>query len=322
MLSSLRKWISNNPWQQMAETDRKVFAVCIGAAFIFWLILNLSQEYTIQRDVTLDYLVSPERILVGNMPKDIEVEVTGQGWTLLWESLRPGPLPVTVDARDKSNTRLRRDELQQQIRRNLSSGALSVDYMNFESIPLLTTPLAGKRVPIIPQVTVTPAAGYVIVDSFYLTPDSVTVNASGDALEDVESWSTVELNLSDVTGRRNGELLLAMPQQNVTLSRSETEYTVRAEPYIERSISVPVTVVNAPGEEQYEITPERVSIRVALPQGAFERVSYRDFEVVADVGTLRDGNFSPQIALRITAKPKETVSAYLETPTVTYYNIR
>ena len=191
---SPRKWISNNPWQEMAETDRKVFAICVTAAFVFWLILNLSQDYTVRREVQLDYLVDPERVLVGAMPGQIETDVTGSGWALIWEGIRPGALPVEIDVREQTDNRLTRPELEQQIQRRLSSGDLTVSYMDFESIPILTTPLGGKRVPIVPMINVETAPGFIIVDSLYLSPDSVTINAANDVLDEIEYWETAQLD--------------------------------------------------------------------------------------------------------------------------------
>ncbi len=83
MQSILRTLLSKNPLKEMAETDRKVLAICLGAAFVFWLILNLSRNYTINRQVPIGYLVDSERVLVGRMPELLDATITGSGWNLL-----------------------------------------------------------------------------------------------------------------------------------------------------------------------------------------------------------------------------------------------
>lgn len=306
----------------MAETDRQVFAICVGAAFIFWLILNLSQDYTISREVELTYLVDPERVLISEMPGDIETDLTGSGWSLIWESLRPGPVRVTVDVRDPDRSRLSRDELQQQIRRSLSSGSIRVDYLDFESVPILTTPLAGKRVPIRSNITVQPQAGFLIVDSLYLSPDSVTINAANDVLDTIESWATTPLDIAALNGRAEAQINLVKPKQGITLGNRDVLFSVRSEPFIERIINVPITVVNAPAGQRYELTPATVDIKVSLPQSAFDRVTAQEFRVVADVGTMRDGSFSPSLPLVLVEQPKEVVSAFLALGVVTYYGMQ
>ena len=306
----------------MADTDRQVFAICFGSAFAFWLILNLSQEYTVRREVTLEYLVDPGRVLVGTMPDDLEAEVTGQGWSLITESIRPGPLPVTIDIRANSDNRLTTAELKQQIQRNLSSGDLSVGYMDFQDIPVLTTPLGGKRVPIVTEITVEAAPGFVIVDSLYLSPDSVTINAANDVLEEIERWQTVPLQIPALQARAEGDIMLVKPRGGITLSQTSTLYNVRAEPLIQRTVTVPVTVINSPEGQRYQITPQTVDITVSVPQSYFNRIDVRDFRVEADAGSLRDGNFSPSIALQVVERPRQAVNVYLEEKVATYYAIQ
>ena len=306
----------------MAETDRKVFAICIGAAFAFWLILNLSQDYTIEREVSIDYLIQPDRVLVGNMPRDITADIAGQGWNLIVEGLRPGALPITVDVREEEDARLTSQQLRQQIERRLSSGALQVEDMDFESIPILTTPLAGKRVPIRAVGAVQPAPGYVVIDSFRLAPDSITINSANDVLDTIDFWPTVALRIDNLSGRNEGTIPLAIPPEGLTLSRPSVLYSVRAEPFIQRRITVPITVRNAATAVNFEISPQSVDIDVSIPQSAYHTLDVADFTVVADVSKLRDGNFSPEIALQITEQPADVVSAFLEQRTVTFYEIR
>ena len=324
MLSTLRQWLSNNPWQKMAETDRKVFAICVGAAFIFWLILNLSREYTVQREIQLNYAVASERVLAGSLPSTVDADVRGQGWNLLLESLyQPGPLPITIQVEDGGgNNRLTTAELTSQIERNLTSGALNVTRTDFESIQILTTPLAGKRVPIVPNIAVTVAPGFVIVDSLYLSPDSVTVNASNDAVDTIDFWPTRRMSVLNVGGRAEGEAPLEIPPDNITLSRPTSLYSVRTEPFIQRTVRVPITVVNAPAGENFELTPREVEVLVGMPQSAYRRVKPSDFRVEADASTMRDGSYSPAVALRITKQPKLAVNAYLGQRVATYYTIQ
>lgn len=314
--------MSNNPWQKMAETDRKVFAICISAAFIFWLILNLSQEYTVQREVTLEYLVSPDRVLIGNMPATIETDIKGQGWGLIWENLRPGPINIIYDATGEDNNRLSRSDLELQIERKLSSGGLSVENMDFESVPILTTPLGGKRVPIIADITTKAAKGCIIVDSLKIGPDSITINAANDVLEDINSWKTVRVELPNLKQTTSASVDLVAPPEGVTLSRNSTDYTVKAEAYIQKTLSVPIRIENAPTGSQFEVTPREVDITVNVPQSFYDQITAADFTVVADVSQRKDGSDSPSIAIELVEQPRAVINAYLGERMVTLYKIK
>lgn len=306
----------------MAETDRKVLAICMTAAFVFWLILNLSQEYSIRRDVTLEYVVDPERVLVGRMPETLEADVSGPGWNLVWESLVPGPLPVTIDIRNRDNLRLTNAELRQKVQRRLSSGALAVDNLGFESVTILTTPKEGKRVPVLSEVSLAFDNGFMAVDLPILEPDSVTVSGSTDVLEDVTYWSTEALDLKNVNSSVRRIVSLAKPGEGLTLSRNEINYSLAVEAFIQKIIEVPVTVVHAPEEGSYSITPSSISLRVSVPQTDYESINASDFRLVADLENLRNEDGRNSVPIILQEQPDEVISVFFETRSVEYYLIK
>lgn len=306
----------------MAETDRKVLAICMTAAFVFWLILNLSQEYSIRRDVTLEYIVDPERVLVGRMPETLEADVSGTGWNLVWESLVPGPLPVTIDIRNRDNLRLTNAELRQRVQRRLSSGALAVDNLGFESVTILTTPKEGKRVPVKSEVALSFATGFMAADSPLLEPDSITVSGSTDVLEDVTHWPTETLELKNVTSSVRRIISLAKPEEGLTLSRNEINYSLPVEAFIQKIIEVPVTVDHAPEVESYRITPSSIHLRVSVPQSAYESISASDFQLVADLENLRNEDGRNSVPIILHEQPEEVISVFFEPRSVEYYLIK
>ncbi len=322
MLSILRRLISRNPLPKMAETDRKVLAICMTAAFVFWLILNLSQEYSIRRDVTLEYVVDPERVLVGRMPETLEADVSGPGWNLVWESLVPGPLPVTIDIRNRDNLRLTNAELRQKVQRRLSSGALAVDNLGFESVTILTTPKEGKRVPVLSEISLAFANGFMAVDLPVLEPDSVTVSGSTDVLEDVTYWPTEALELKNVNSSVRRIVSLAKPGEGLTLSRNEINYSLAVEAFIQKIIEVPVTVVHAPEVGSYSITPSSISLRVSVPQTDYESINASNFRLVADLENLRNEDGRNSVPIILQEQPDEVISVFFETRSVEYYLIK
>lgn len=306
----------------MAETDRKVLAICMTAAFVFWLILNLSQEYSIRRDVTLEYVVDPERVLVGRMPETLEADVSGPGWNLVWESLVPGPLPVTIDIRNRDNLRLTNAELRQKVQRRLSSGALAVDNLGFESVTILTTPKEGKRVPVLSEISLAFANGFMAVDLPVLEPDSVTVSGSTDVLEDVTYWPTEALELKNVNSSVRRIVSLAKPGEGLTLSRNEINYSLAVEAFIQKIIEVPVTVVHAPEVGSYSITPSSISLRVSVPQTDYESINASNFRLVADLENLRNEDGRNSVPIILQEQPDEVISVFFETRSVEYYLIK
>ena len=318
MLSILKELLSKNPLRQMAEADRKVLAICIGAAFCFWLILNLSRDYSINREVTVDYLVDPERVLVGRMPGELDAVVSGSGWNLMWESLRPGALPVEVDVRNRENLRLSGSNLERQINRRLSSSNLSARLPGFESLPILTTPKEGKRVPIVNRVRVGFARGHRASRPAVVTPDSITLSGATDALEEIDSWPTEEVTLADVTGNVVRDVALVAPPTGLTLSHDRVEFALAAETYIDQTFQVTVAGA-ATARGRYEFTPAVVTITASVPQSEFNEFTAEDFGVSGDFASVRPDSDSKTVPLVLTRQPRSAFNVRVEPRTVEFY---
>ncbi|MEM6769690.1 MAG: YbbR-like domain-containing protein [Bacteroidota bacterium] len=323
MLSTLRKLLNKNPLRKISETDRKVLAICIGAAFVFWLILNLSRDYSIRKTVLINYLLDPERVLVETepVPTSQVISIEGSGWDLLWESLRWAPIEVNIDLRGKKNLEVNRSDLESQITRKLANGDLSVADLDFSRRSIYTNPKAGKRLPVVSRIKVDFAEGYVATSPLRFSPDSVTVSGSEDVLAVLESWPTADLTLDGVDQDIRQFVRLAPGRPGVTPSRESVRFTLEAEAFIQRKLEVPVTVIHAPVVDSFQVIPASVLLTVSLPQSSYHAIRPSDFTVVADLATNPNGNEKNIVPLELRRSPKATIGVMMETEAVEYYLI-
>lgn len=316
---TLKTLISNNPLGQMTPGDRKILLICLGAALVFWLILNLSRDYDISRSVEVNYLVDPERVLVGRMPEELETKVTGNGWNLIWESMRPGSLPVEIDVRNRDNLRLTSTDLLRQISRKLSSSKLTPELPGFESIPILTTPKEGKRVPVVSKIQLQFADGHMALDAPEITPDSITITGATDALEGINEWPTSSFNIEGLNENIDQVVGLEPSSEGLTLSRQEVRVRLEVEAFIQETITVPVTVENAPADQAFEYSPKEVDLVVSLPQRVFGNYRAKDFLLVVDFSGNTAGNSGNTLPLTLVRKPAPVVGAWFSPRVVEYY---
>ena len=319
MRSILRTLLSKNPLKEMAETDRKVLAICLGAAFAFWLILNLSRDYTINRQVPVTYKVDPERVVVGRMPDLLDATITGSGWNLLWESLRRKPLSLEVNVQNKENRRLTGTSLERELSRMLSSSEISIALPGFESVPILTTPKEGKRVPVVSQVKAGFAEGHLAIGAPQIRPDSITVSGATDALEEISSWPTEALVLTGLNKTDPIVVNLQEPPEGITLSRKEVDYTLRVEAFIQQTLNVPVTLENAPDGKRYEYSPKSVDLQISIPQSAYGSLRPEDFKLVADLTGLTAGASGNEVPITLERKPAAAKGVRFTPRVVEYY---
>lgn len=322
MRSTLRRLRLDNPIRQMAVSDRNVLALCIGAAFIFWLILNLSQEYDITKEVAVSYTVDPERVVVGEPPRSLPVQITGRGWNLIWENLRGNIIPVEIDLEGEVPYSLTSSRLQSEITRNLSSTGLGIKNLTYEAQTILTSPREGKKVPIRSDLNLVFAGGYQASETIAFTPDSVLVSGSIDALAEIDSWPTASTTIEDIEEDISTTVELATPSSGIALSRTTVEVEIPVGVYIERRITVPVEVFPAPESGTSRVFPSEVELRVTLPQDNYRRYDATDFRVIADLRQMQTSDNQNTVPLVLTDSPHGVNTVTFEPRAAEYYIYR
>ncbi|CAH1000392.1 hypothetical protein LEM8419_01545 [Neolewinella maritima] len=306
----------------MATTDRQMLLICMGLAFVFWLILNLSQEYEINKDVNITYTVGPERVVAGTPPQSVPVQLSGRGWDLIWESARGRSIDVSIDLADQRELLLSSNLLQQEISRQLSSGDLEVVSMGFESVQLLTTPREGKRVPVMPDVTASYVAGYFSPEQPTVRPDSVTVNGAADALQEIFSWPTEPLFLERLEQNTVATVALQPPPPGLTLNYSDVQVGLSVEAFIEQQLSVPIALEHAPAGDSVRVYPNHVTITLTIPESEFGKYSMTDFHVEADLLQMSTAGEDNTLPLTLTRVPEAIKSVTFFPRAVEYYVYR
>ncbi|WP_168797422.1 CdaR family protein [Neolewinella litorea] len=304
----------------MATTDRQMLLICIGLAFVFWLILNLSQDYEINKTVMLQYSVSNDRALAGTPPRSVPVQIRGRGWNLIWESMRGSEMSVQLDVGADEDYLLSRNVLEQEIRRQLTSGDLEIDNIGYDPQRILTTPRDGKRVPIISNVKASFGPGYAAVNGVTLQPDSVTVSGAIDELEEITSWPTEPLILEGLEESIRTSVALKPPPEGLKLNYDEIRLAVDVEAFIEQQFRIPVTLYNAPPSDSSRVFPPYVTVTATVPQRAFGTIRETDFRVEADLSRMKTNDPYNTVPLTLTRVP-ENISRVDFTPRAVEYYI-
>ena len=307
------------PLRNMAATDRQVLLFCIGLAFIFWLILNLSQSYDIGKTVNISYRVDPDRAIAGRPPRTIPVQIRGRGWNLIMESLRGNALDIELDVAEEEQYLLSGTVLEQAIRRQLSSGDLEVENMGYEPQQILTTPRDGKKVPVVSRVRLSYEPGYATVGRPVFEPDSVTLSGSIDDLEDVTEWPTAEVLLENLKGSLETEVPLEPAPEGFTLNYTSVALAVDVQPFIEQRFRVPIELYNAPRVDSSRVFPAFAMITATVPQQTYGRIRGTDFRVEADVSRLRTSDGMNTVPLVLSRIPENVRDVEFTPKAVEYY---
>src|SRR5690606_18168310 len=79
---SLTKF-SKEKLKQFLKTDRAILMICIGIAFVFWLITKLSYQYKDVVVIKVEYDAPPHKVFTYPPAQQLQVDIQGRGWDLL-----------------------------------------------------------------------------------------------------------------------------------------------------------------------------------------------------------------------------------------------
>lgn len=152
-----------------------------------------------------------------------------------------------------------------------------------------------KRVPVIPQVSGTPAAGFAVV-SVTVEPQFVNLTGGSGALDTVQSVQTEAVNIDGASRTISTTVELVRPSEAV-LGEGEPRNAVVtvaiapiARPFTV-TVPVPVQAVNVPDDLQISLSPQLVQLTVSGLAGQIAQIGPTQLLGTVDVGNLGPGTY-------------------------------
>ena len=120
-------------------------------------------------------------------------------------------------------------------------------------------------------------------------------------------WPTDTLRLKGVKESIQRSLALAAPNNpSVQLKPQQFEIEVPVEKMVEKSLFVPVTVMNAPATDSLRIFPPSVMLTCVVGIGRYEVVLPENFAIIADLQGITPESNRNIVPLLLAKQPIET----------------
>jgi len=279
--ATLKSLIARLPELRIGK-DRAILMSCIGIALFFWLLVKLSQNYSMSKEVVVNIQTPVNKALATAPPKNVRVELTGSGWQLLGEHFASPRIALSYDANDVDEISISRGQLQQDIQKKLSSGALRIANISHDNIYILLEEKVHKKVPVTLSHRLAFAPEFQIKDPVILSPDSVLISGPGTLIDSIKSWPTDSLIASDLKNDIKMELALKQPPAGVLLETYKTKVFVEVETYTAKSLFIPLTIINAP--DSVRVFPDRIKLECTVGLSFYSAVDASGFVLEVDLG--------------------------------------
>lgn len=258
---------------------------CLLMAIGAWLFLSLNNKYVYTAKTVLVYKNFPQKRAFHALQSDtVDLQIEGTGWQLLFARLRIKPQSIAISL-DKLNSRnfILFSEQLYNVNRQLETSQKIISirpdtlYFDFSERTV-------KRVPVRLVSNFTFAKQYDISSDVELNPEYVTLSGPEKELTKITSWPTDTLILQDLQNTAVSRIaMLGNRMKNVSIFPSSAEVKVPVDEFTEKTIEIPVTIIN--NKEYYDVKlfPKKVKITFLVALSKYQTINENFIDAVADM---------------------------------------
>jgi YbbR domain-containing protein len=281
------------PFIKLTIPERKrilVLISCVLLAIAGWLFMALNNNYVYTAKTVLVYRNFPQNKAFHPLQSDtVDLQVEGTGWQLLFARLRVNPqsIDISLDKLKNKNYILFSEQLysvnnQLETSQKIISVKPDTLYFDFSKRTV-------KRVPVELVSNLQFATQYGISGTVSITPAYVTVSGPTEDLKNIKEWKTDTLKLVNMQNTTVTRLSMRHNTlKNVSTFPSSVEVKIPVEEFTEKTIEVPLRIIN--NKEYYDVKlyPKKVMITFQVPLSSYQLVNERFMDAVVDLNEWKE----------------------------------
>lgn len=267
--------------QLILKRDVRIFIVCLAVSAFFWVVLELSDSFTNNVEITVIYDKFPEGFILVNKPDTtFNVHIESIGFELLNLTLNDDNNFV-IDLNKlkpsrredgfyyvKLPTSVFENQLQRQFGSGVTGKLTSPDSLIFVFDELISKDLAVK-----PTYSITFAEGYRLFGKPLLNPDSVEVRGSKKALEKRMFIETKFNKFSQLSKNKEISTDLKIPAGINWVSNKKVGIKFLVAQYTQATTSIPIHYRSQIQNVRIKTFPNTVEINYLIPVKYFKQIS-------------------------------------------------
>ena len=278
-----------------AERRRvSAFFTCLGLAITAWVIVSLSNTYNYTVKQVITFKNAPQRRAFHSLQSDtVTTMVKGTGWQMLFSHMQPENRAVKVDLRslDKDNFVV----LSAQLAAINDAKSINNKIVSFEPDTLYFdfTNRATKRIPVKLSAALSYQQQFEQSDNITIKPAYVTVSGPANSIQKIQDWHTDSVKLRNLSETVKTRVNLAASKEgNISIYPKAVEVTIPVNEFTEKTIEVPVKLINNYQYYNVKIFPQKVKVTVITSLNKYPGMDDDLFEANADLELWRKSHYS------------------------------
>jgi len=266
------------------------FALILAIFLWFWV--KMGRDYTVRLPMKVEVATLPSGIALRHeVPDEVTVSLSGEGWELLSWAINPAVLSLGVE----EETVVLTDQIRQQI---APIYQLTLNDVEPSALLLDLEPLASKKVPVSGAPVLEFRTRFGPITELELLPDSVTITGGESRIRELESWSIRPLTILDISGSIR-RLIPLQSSPGLTVTPEQITLVQEAAEFTEGEVRIPIQTRRLPLDLNIEFTPAFITVRYLIPIEEYDQIRDRDlFEAIVTAEMLvndSSGYITPQI---------------------------
>ncbi|WP_175578673.1 CdaR family protein [Tenacibaculum aiptasiae] len=259
----------------------KTFFGFLIASILFWLLINLSKEYTSISNLEIVYTDLPQKKILLSPPlKKLPVLIKGTGFNLISTKIANKPIKLSLKKLSKKSANdyyFLSKNIFQDIQDQLKSGT-ELTLIQKDSILLKIGTLYSKKVPLKANLNTTFQLGYDYSSPTTITPDSVLISGDKTFLKNINSLMLEKINLENISENKSIQSVILFPKEGeIKTNITSAKVNVYVDKFTEGEVEVPILVKNAP--KSINIYPKKVKLIYKVSLNNFNKITPDLFKV-------------------------------------------
>lgn len=266
------------------------FFICVFVSLLFWLLMELSKEYTILQIYPVSYINFPtDKVMANKLPENIVVEIKSTGFNLVINKFKQLEDTVIIDVSKQQHlpsknhfyivTNLQLDNIDAKFSPLIEVVKVNPDTINFNYNKKIT-----KQVFVKTNLKLNFEEQFQLVDEITVIPKTITIAGAADFVNAIDTVNTVFESL--VKLNKPISLLLKIDKvienRQIEINPSKVKVILNVAKYTEGNVELPIEIKNLPLGFNLKTFPDKVNVKYNVAFTDFEKISPFQFRAVVD----------------------------------------
>jgi YbbR domain-containing protein len=282
---------------KLSATEKRrasAFITCLALAVFAWIIVTLSNSYTYTVKQIVSFKNAPQKRAFHSLQSDtVNVTLKGNGWRMLFSKMKDQDKTVKVDLQTLErenyialNSQLATINEGRDANSKIVSFAPDTLYFDFSN-------RSTRRVPVQLQLSIKYQQQFAQSNYITIKPAYVTLTGPSNRIDKINAWKTDSLLLNDVDETVQTQVNIEpVKEGNISIYPKTVQVTIPVNEFTEKTIEVPVNLINNVNYYNVKIFPQKVKITFTTALNKYAGMDEDLFEAEADLNRWKDNNYT------------------------------